>query len=87
MGKARNAFIFLLVILTGAVVGGLIAELCSGVPFLSWLAYGADFGISINDPLILDLAVLKIKFGAIIDINIATIIGIIAALLIYKKLL
>jgi len=87
MGKAKNTFLFLLVILTGAVVGGLIAELCSGIPFLSWLAYGADFGISIDDPLILDLAVLQLKFGAVIDINIATIIGIIAALFIYKKLL
>ncbi len=87
MGKAKNTFVFLLVILTGAVVGGLIAELVGGIPFLSWLAYGADFGISINDPLVLDLAVLKLKFGAIIDINIATIIGIIVALFIYKKLI
>ena len=85
MGK--NFFMCLLVILTGAVVGGLLAELCGQIPFLAWLSYGTSFGISVDNPLILDLAVLKLKFGATVQINIATIIGIISALFIYKKLL
>ncbi|NLD87331.1 MAG: DUF4321 domain-containing protein [Clostridiales bacterium] len=84
--KTKNTFIFILVILTGAVVGGLIAELCRNVSFLSWLAYGSSFGVSIDNPLVLDLSVVKLKFGIIFDINIATILGIVIALLIYKKL-
>jgi len=84
--KWKNIFVFLLVILTGAVVGGLIAQLTAGIPGLSWLAYGASFGISTASPLVVDLAVIKLVFGCMLEINIATILGIIAALLIYRKL-
>ncbi len=85
--KAKNMFMFLLVILTGAIVGGLIAELCRNVSFLSWLAYGSSFGISIDNPFVLDLAIMKLKLGIVFDINIATILGIIIALFVYKKLM
>ncbi len=84
--KGKSVFVFILVLLTGAVVGGLIAQLVQGIPWLSWLAYGASFGLSTANPVVLDLAVLKLVFGCMVEINIATIIGIIAALLLYRKL-
>jgi len=85
--KAKNSFMFLLVILTGAIVGSLIAQLVSGIPFLSWLAYGDAFGISVNEPLTLDLAVLQLKFGCVFKINLATVLGIVIAMILYKKLM
>ena len=84
--KWKNTFVFLLVILTGAVVGGLIAQLTAGIPGLRWLSYGASFGVSTASPLVVDLAVIKLVFGCMLEINIATILGIVAALLIYRKL-
>ncbi|MCI6908865.1 MAG: DUF4321 domain-containing protein [Clostridiaceae bacterium] len=84
--KWKNAFMFVLVILTGAVVGSLIAQLVQGIPWLEWLAYGASFGLSTANPVVLDLAVIKLVFGCMVEINIATIIGIVAALLLYRKL-
>ncbi len=84
--KWKSTFVFVLVVVTGAVIGGLVAQLVRDVSWLSWLAYGASFGVSNQAPFVLDLAVLKLTFGLMLDINIATILGIIAALLIYKRL-
>ena len=84
--KGRDILIAVLVIVTGAVVGGLIAQLTKDIAWLSWLSFGASFGISADSPLVLDLAVLKLVFGCMIEINIATILGVIAALLIYRTL-
>ena len=84
--KGRNILVCILVILTGAVVGGLVAQLVQGISWLEWLSYGASFGISTGEPLVLDLAVLKLVFGCMIEINIATILGVIAALFIYRTL-
>ncbi|MGI6336420.1 MAG: DUF4321 domain-containing protein [Clostridiales bacterium] len=84
--KGKNILIFILVLLTGAVVGGLIAQLTKNISWLSWLSFGASFGISTASPVIIDLAVIKLVFGCMVEINIATILGIVAALLLYRKL-
>ena len=52
------------------------------VDWLSWLAFGQEFGLS--QPLVLDLSVLKITFGFTININMASIIGMAIALFIYR---
>lgn len=52
--------------------------------FLSWLAYGEEFGLS--TPIELDLNVVKLTFGLMFKINIASIIGIVLAIFIYKKI-
>ena len=51
------------------------------VPGLSWLNFGESFGL--NDPLILNLGILVITFGLSIRITMASIIGVIIAILIY----
>ena len=84
--KGKDILIAVLVIVTGAVVGGLIAQLTKDIAWLSWLSFGASFGISADSPLVLDLAVIRLVFGCMIEINIATILGVIAALLVYRKL-
>ena len=50
---------------------------------LWWLAYGNSFGLS--SPLELDLSIMKITFGLTFRMNIASIIGMILSIFIYRK--
>ena len=81
--KEKNIWILLIFILSGLVVGGLLGELASQVDFLWWLGYGETFGLTA--PLELDLNIIKITFGLVFKINIASIVGLILAVFIYKK--
>lgn len=80
----KNGWALLLLILSGIVVGGFLGNLAAGIPFLSWLNYGQDFGFA--NPIILDLGILVITFGLSIKITIASIIGVLIAILIYRLL-
>lgn len=82
--KEKNVWILILFILSGLVIGGLIGELASKVDFLWWLSYGQSFGLS--SPLELDLNIVKLTFGLMFKINIASIIGVIIAVIIYHKM-
>ena len=81
--KDRGKIISILFILAGLVIGGLIGNLASSINGLSWLSYGEEFGL--RDPIILDLNVLTLTLGLTIRINIASIIGVIIALIVYRK--
>lgn len=82
--REKNVWILILFILSGIVVGGLLGELASNVSFLSWLSYGEEFGLA--TPIQLDLNVITLTFGLMFKINIASIIGIVLAIFIYKKI-
>lgn len=82
--KEKNIWILLIFILSGLVVGGLLGDLASKVDFLWWLGYGESFGLT--SPLELDLSIIKITFALSFKINIASIIGLILAVFIYKKI-
>ena len=71
-------------LLSGLVIGGLLGEIASKVDWLWWLSYGESFGIS--SPIELDLSVIKITFGLMFKINIASIIGMALAIFIYRKI-
>ena len=81
--KDKNIWILLIFILSGLVIGGLLGELAKSVDWLWWLAYGNEFGLS--TPVTLDLSVIKLSFGLMFKINIASIIGMTLAILIYRK--
>ena len=81
--RDKNIWILILFILSGLVIGGLLGELASKVDFLWWLGYGESFGLT--SPLELDLNIIKITFGLVFKINIASIVGMIIAVFIYKK--
>ena len=67
-------------ILAGIVIGGFIGSLFSS----TFLNYGQTFGM--DSPLVLNLGILILTFGLTIRINIASIIGIIIAIVIYRFL-
>lgn len=81
--KEKNFWILLVFILSGLVIGGLIGEIASRVGGLWWLAYGKEFGLT--SPLQLDLSILKVTFGLTVKINIASILGIMIAIFVYRK--
>ena len=81
---SKNAWALLILILCGIVLGGFIGTLTEGVAFLSWLGYGQVFGLS--QPVILDLGILVLTFGMTIKISIASILGMIIAIVIYRVL-
>lgn len=82
--KEKNIWVFLIFLLAGLVVGGLIGKLASGVPWLWWLSYAQEFGL--ESPIVLDLSVLKLTFGLMFEINISSIIGMLISVFIYKKI-
>lgn len=85
ISKYKNGWLLLLFIMIGIVIGGLISEVTEGVSGLSWLSYGNTFGINSNgNPLVLDLGILVITFALQIKITVASIIGVIAAIVIYR---
>lgn len=79
---SKNGWTLLLLILAGIVLGGFIGTLASSVSALSWLGYGQTFGLT--NPVVLDLGIVALTFGLTISINIASIIGILIAIIIYR---
>lgn len=82
LGAGKNAWALFLLLLSGIVLGGFIGTLTAGIPFLSWLNYGQSFGL--ESPVVLDLGILVLTFGLSIRITVASIIGVLIAILIYR---
>ena len=78
--KSKNGWTSLLLVLAGIVLGGFIGSLFPS----SFMNFGQTFGLT--NPLILDFGILSITFALTIKITIASILGIVIALLIYRIL-
>mgnify|MGYP004533117329 FL=1 len=81
--KDKNIWILVIFILSGLVVGGLLGELAAKVDWLWWLSYSETFGLS--DPVVLDLSVVKITFALMFKISVASIVGMLLAIFVYRK--
>jgi len=79
--KGNDSLVLLVFILIGAIFGSLIgAALGDIVPILN---FGKSIGV---DPFVVDLNIIVITFGFNLSLNIASIIGIMIAFFVYKKL-
>ena len=78
-----KGLIYLIMFLSGIVVGTLVGEITKGISFLKWLSYGIVFGT--KTPISLELGVLSLDFGLSINLTISCIIFIFAALIIGRK--
>ena len=76
--------IFVVVMLSGLVIGGFLGELTSGIPALSFLSYGKEVGLT--SPVALDIIIIKLELGLTFKFTIAGIIGMIISIFIYRKL-
>lgn len=81
---SKNRWALLLLILAGVVLGGFIGMLAEGVPALGWLGYGQTFGL--DSPIVVNLGLLIITFGLTIKISIASLIGVLFAIILYRFL-
>lgn len=68
----RNFWFNLFLICIGVVTGTLAADMCAGIPALSFLAYGMTFGMP--SPATLNLQVISITFGISLNLNISVIL-------------
>lgn len=71
-------WLLIILVLTGFMLGRFLGSI---IP-VAFLNYGQTFGLS--SPVVLDLGFLVITFGLCIDITIASVIGVIISLVIYK---
>ena len=74
----RVNWLLLLLVLIGFVIGRFIGTYFDG----TFLNYGQSFGMS--NPVILDLGFIVFTFGLQIQITIASVLGVILSLLVYK---
>ena len=82
--RLRGNFTLLILMLAGIVVGSLIGNILGGVGLLSWLSYGLNIGTP--SPWQLNLGVLTVTFGISVNFTIASIIGVVIAIIVYKRL-
>ncbi len=80
-----KGFIYLIMFLSGIVVGTLVGEITKSISFLGWLSYGIIF--ETKSPISLNLGVLTLDFGLSINLTISCIIFIFIALIIGRKVL
>lgn len=81
----KKTFVFGFYLLAGIILGALLANVCSGISFLSWLGYANTIGFAANNPAVLDLLIIKIAFGFSINVSVAQIITIGIAMWAYHR--
>lgn len=81
---SKNGWALFLMLLGGVVLGGFVGMLAEGVPALGWLSYGQTFGLS--QPVVLDLGILVLTLGLTVKISIASILGILISIILYRFL-
>jgi hypothetical protein len=80
--KLSKTFWFIFWLLTGLIVGGLLANLCTGIDWLSWLAYGDSISFSPAA----DLVILKFSLELTFQLNLAEVVCVLGAMLCYHHL-
>lgn len=78
--KKTIAFVFFL--LAGAILGAFISYICDGKNGLDWLAWGKSVGIN---PVTVDLMIVKLTVGFLIDVTIAQIFTIALSIFLFCK--
>jgi hypothetical protein len=74
----RVNWLFLLLVLIGFVIGGFIGTYFDG----TFLNYGQTFGLT--NPVELNLGFIVLTFGLRIQISIASVLGVIISLVVYR---
>jgi F0F1-type ATP synthase assembly protein I len=89
MRNKRSPWLLVVLILSGALIGGLLSELLAGNPFFAWMSFGGAngyrelFAITFN-PLV-DSGVMRLGFDLALRVNAGSILGMILGILIYMK--
>lgn len=84
--KVKNKLLFVFLVIAGYVIGVALSQATRNVAFLHWLSVGAPIGINAGKPAYIDLAFIQIAFGFTMQLNVAEIICMVAAVLIGRRL-
>ncbi|MFA5527599.1 MAG: DUF4321 domain-containing protein [Peptostreptococcales bacterium] len=79
--RNSNLMIIILFILIGSVAGSFIGQMLAGV--IDLFSYSKTIGVT---PFTVDLGFLQFTLGLVFVMNLATVVGIIVALIVYKLL-
>lgn len=80
----KKTSIFIFIVLVGAMSGSLVGDIL-GNHFTTLSVLKTVYSIGIPKPIFLDLKVLAITFGFNINFNIMSIVGVILAIILYRK--
>lgn len=78
----KRALLMLLYLFGGILIGTLLTEVAKKISWLSWLCWGESIGIN---QLSVDLSVIQFEFGIHISMNVALLLCIILAVVLYVK--
>ncbi len=81
MRRAKSMSLLLVLLLTGAIIGGLVGDILGS--HLPVLIVDKTFGFS---PTTIDLGVLQLTLGFIFRLNLAGVIGLLLGYLLYRRL-
>lgn len=81
MKKSGNTIYFVLLLLTSVIIGTILGKALS--KYFPILNYGESIGFG---PATLDLSIFSMTFGFSANLTVAGIIGILIAIIVYKKL-
>ena len=82
--KEGRFWLFWILLFSGIILGGLLGELAVSVSFLNWMGYGQNFGLT--QPLALDLGIIQLSFGVMFKLNVASVIGVLISIFVYRKI-
>jgi len=86
MKNRRNPRNLVILLMVGALIGGILAEVLSQNAYLSWLNLGGQkdlFSLTLNPAI--DLRVLRFGFDIAFRVSVGSILGMVLGLLVYFK--
>lgn len=86
--KADSVIVLLVILILGALIGSVIGEVIGALFPGGYVEAVFSKGVSpgLAPPAVLDLKVLTLTLGLTMKINLASLLGIVLALLVYRKL-
>lgn len=87
-GNTKSFLVWLLYFLAGAIIGGLLGEAIASSPALSGMAPYLTKKYVIFDmaPASINLFIAQIKFGFSLQPNLISVIGIVVAMILFRRL-
>ena len=84
--KSKNIILLIILIIAGVLIGGLLASVTSNMQYLSWLGYSKSFGLDVAKPALINLSVIKLAIGFELNLSLAQVVCMLAAVLLYRKI-
>lgn len=80
--KFKRTLTLIVLIIAAIALGSFVGDIFSGVSSLSWLDYTVAYTLS---PFTFDIKIIQLTFGFSLSINVAQIVFLVIAVLLYPK--